>query len=399
MGLWLKKSDGTVVEINSDGIAEAPEDGKQYARQDAAWSEVEAAEVLRGDPNNPPADWATDQLLYDGIEDDGSGGGGGSFEGEHVPTGDPSDPATLDMVDEGQLLYDGVEGGGSGGGGPHDHDYLPLSGGTLTGDLQVDGNVNVGTTKEISFGQSSVGGQQVKVYDGTGGTYGIGVEDRRASIFAGSTEVAGFYNDLQTKLKGDLQVDGNIGCYFAGSEAVPAIWFAQSDRAGFYALQDQLTVTMSGQWKTAWMPDKMQVGTNLQVDGTISGSIAHDTHVTGNLIVDNVIGLPSLRESDAGLTSILPNLLVDNAGWVRRTTWTPSRMAFAPSKLARTNDVLDRAETATLPPEIETDEEGNQTNTAEVEAHDTVQLFDVVTALLAKVKELSAEIEELKKGA
>ena len=71
-------------------------------------------------------------------------------------------------------------------------------------------------------------------------------------------------------------------------------------------------------------------------------------------------------------------------------------MAFAPSQLAPNNDVLDRAETATLPPELETDDDGNQTNTAEVEAHDTVELFDVVTALLAKVKQLSAEIEELK---
>jgi hypothetical protein len=70
-------------------------------------------------------------------------------------------------------------------------------------------------------------------------------------------------------------------------------------------------------------------------------------------------------------------------------------MAFAPSKLTRDSDVLERAETATLPPEPETDDDGNQTNTAEIEAHDTVQLFDVVTALLAKVKELSARIEEL----
>jgi hypothetical protein len=56
--------------------------------------------------------------------------------------------------------------------------------------------------------------------------------------------------------------------------------------------------------------------------------------------------------------------------------------------------VLERAETATLPPEIETDDDGNQTNTAEVEAHDTVELFDVVTALLLKVKELSATVAD-----
>jgi hypothetical protein len=70
--------------------------------------------------------------------------------------------------------------------------------------------------------------------------------------------------------------------------------------------------------------------------------------------------------------------------------------AFAASKLTRDSDVLERADTATLPPEMQTDDDGNVLNTAEIEAHDTVQLFDVVTALLAKVKELSAEIEELK---
>ena len=36
---------------------------------------------------------------------------------------------------------------------------------------------------------------------------------------------------------------------------------------------------------------------------------------------------------------------------------------------------------------------------ASMGGHDTVPLFEVVTALLAKVKELSAEIEKLKKGA
>ena len=80
-------------------------------------------------------------------QDDGSlvevsgGGGGGSFDGEHVLTGDPSDPAVVESVAEGQLLYDGVESDGSGGG-PHDHDeYLPLEGGVVTGDLRVDGTI------------------------------------------------------------------------------------------------------------------------------------------------------------------------------------------------------------------------------------------------------------------
>jgi hypothetical protein len=39
----------------------------------------------------------------------GGGSGGGSFDGEHVPTGDPTDPAMFEALDVGQLLYDGVE--------------------------------------------------------------------------------------------------------------------------------------------------------------------------------------------------------------------------------------------------------------------------------------------------
>ena len=90
MGLWLKQDDGTLVEVSG-------------------------------------------------------GGGGGTFDGDHVLTGDPSDPAVVESVDEGQLLYDGVESDGSGGGGgPHDHDeYLPLTGGTVTGDLTFDGYVKL----------------------------------------------------------------------------------------------------------------------------------------------------------------------------------------------------------------------------------------------------------------
>ena len=74
----------------------------------------------------------------DGFVPVSGGGGGGSFDGEHVLTGDPDSPPEGWAV--GQLLYDGLEDGG-GDAGPHDHDYLPLAGGTLTGDLTVDGTV------------------------------------------------------------------------------------------------------------------------------------------------------------------------------------------------------------------------------------------------------------------
>ena len=77
------------------------------------------------------------------IEKAAGGGGGGTFDGDHVLTGDPLNPPA--ELGAGQLLWDGVEGGGSGdGGGPHHHDYLPLAGGTITGDLKVTGDTMTG---------------------------------------------------------------------------------------------------------------------------------------------------------------------------------------------------------------------------------------------------------------
>lgn len=144
------------------GIPEAPLDGQQYGRQDAAWSVIE-------------------------LDD-----------GEHVLTGDPENPPA--ELDAGQLLWDGVEGGsGSGGGGPHDHDeYLPLTGGTVTGDLQVDGQTLA------SRGSGTAPGLSFANYRGTG-------------FYPGSNNVATHVNGAwqfvvyedKTRVIRDLQVDGN----------------------------------------------------------------------------------------------------------------------------------------------------------------------------------------------
>jgi hypothetical protein len=60
-----------------------------------------------------------------------------------------------------------------------------------------------------------------------------------------------------------------------------------------------------------------------------------------------------------------------------------------PSKTRTVDDVLERAETAEFPPE---DDDG----VATMDGNGEVPLFEVVSALLAKVKELSADIKELK---
>ena len=199
----------------------------------------------------------------------GSGGGGGSFDGEHVLTGDPGSPP--EGWAAGQLLYDGLQ-DAAGDGSPHDHDYLPLSGGTLTGDLTVDGGITA-----------------------------------------------------------------RVG----GSAEAPAYGFADMPGAGMFAHK-------SNQW-----------------------------------LRFAVAGEPQMR-IDADIVTIWKGLRVEG-------TFNPvGGTAFGITEGIDTADVLERAETATMPAP---DDEGVATTDADA---DSLTVNEVVTALLLKVKELSAEIKELK---
>ena len=94
MGLWLKQDDGSLVPVGGGGSG--------------------GGEVLTGDPQNPPADWAAGQLLYDGWED----------------TGDGSEP--------------------------HDHaEYLPLAGGTLDPGAQIKTYGTNSTAPAYSFASNT----------------------------------------------------------------------------------------------------------------------------------------------------------------------------------------------------------------------------------------------------
>jgi hypothetical protein len=144
------------------------------------------------------------------------GGGGGTFEGEHVLTGDPDDPPT--GWEEGQLLwdgnttaYDGDEIINEGGGHNHEALYLGLEGGTLTGDLQVDGVIQAATgstaTPSIRFASSNTTGfyghaDGDRVYTNVNGEWKLIVYDNYFRV-ADDLRVEG-----SARVVGDLQVDG-----------------------------------------------------------------------------------------------------------------------------------------------------------------------------------------------
>ena len=191
--------------------------------------------------------------------------------------------------DDGSLVPVGGGGGGGGSGdaGPHDHaeyapvehdhdefvhdhDYLPLAGGTLTGNLTINGRILA----------NSGGGATTVAYG-----------------FDGDTEGLGMYSQTTNQ------------------------W---------------LRFAAGGVQRMQINTERVIVNDDLQVDGEIRGTLAFG-------IADGI----------------------------------------------DTRDVLERAETATMPV---IDDEGVATTDAEVES---ITVNEVVTALLAKVKQLSARIETL----
>ena len=170
-------------------------------------------------------------------------------------------------------------------------------------------------------------------------------------------------------LTGDLQVDGQIKAQDNGTPSNPGILFG-GDGSGVYGADDFVGFTQGGTWQLSVTSDLVRIKPTLQVDG--------------------VIQLPNARTDDIEV-SAAPNLYLTSNGNVRFTTFNAAPRTFNIAEGIDTADVLERAETATMPV---IDDEG--VATADVES---VTVNEVVTALLAKVKELSAEIEELKKGA
>ena len=271
--------------------------------------------------------------------------------------------------------------GGAGGGdaGPHDHDdYLPLEGGTLTGDLRVDGQIKaaVGTAAlpGIAFTDSAWSGFY---YDAASIHTSVQGQSRLQVGVAGTT------------VTGDLMVDGTL--LFPGETRI----YANTTDPNWNGLRGRVGGTQAFDFYDAVHPNIIyrnlrvlahdgEAG-DLQVDGTAT--------VNGDVLVGFRIKSEYTRDNPA-TSGAPPNLHISTNGYLYKSD-PGSMFAFTASKLTRDSDVLERAETATLPPEMQTDDDGNVSNTAEIEAHDTVQLFDVVTALLAKVKELTARIEQL----
>ena len=303
-------------------------------------------------------------------------------------------------------------GGGSGdGGGPHDHaeyalvehdhdefththdDYLPLEGGTLTGDLQVNGRMLV------NKGSGAAPGLAFRTGDSQQSTGLFYHADYLGLVRDGDTKVLVYPDQVRVK-DADLQVDGQI-LASRGSATAPGLSFASYEGTGFYPGSTNIATHVNGVWQFVVYEDKTRVIRDLQVDGTINAGAGHGANFGGNwqdariyntnsagrefMVIGNGVNGSQIQlygNSDStrpGKVNITGQLLVNGS---------PLGL-FSIAEDIDTADVLDRAETATMPV---IDDEGVATTDAEVES---ITVNEVVTALLAKVKELSARIETL----
>jgi hypothetical protein len=226
--------------------------------------------------------------------------------------------------------------GGGGDAGPHDHDYLPLEGGVLTGDLQVDGQVRTPTTADTG----------APAYTFAGAT-GAGMWCYSNDLMGFAVSGVEFFRNEGgvSRFKGDLQVDGNAAFKISSSNT-PGYGMGQL-KAGNGA---SLRLYSEGDANYA---NRILVNASLlDLDESTSLLVRGNATVKGNLKVEGI--------------------------------FTPEGgTAFGITEGIDTADVLDRAEVAAMPAPEEAVVDGLTVN-------------EVVTALLLKVKALSAEIEELK---
>jgi hypothetical protein len=356
----------------------------------------------------------------------------------------------------GQLLYDGLE-DAAGDAGPHDHDefalvehdhdefvhdhddYLPLTGGTLTGGLTVKRN----SFEQLEFDRTASDSvdHTVKI----GPSYNT-VDGEKITLFMvqiNGKNLLRVRENETTALMGSLTTTGNLNINHTGKQADPSLSFNNGSNGimGFYsAFDDRLRVTVGGIAQADFHDELFEtfydarVRGDLQVDGSASvgngklltfngnwegcriyntGSGTREYMVLGNANTGAGINLYGVND-DTGAGNILFYAGEAEGGGSRTVgRWNgptgafiayrdaevrgnltvkgtiSGTLAFGIAEDIDTQDVLDRAEVATMPV---VDDDSVATTDADV---DGLTVNEVVTALLAKVKELSARIEEL----
>lgn len=329
---------------------------------------------MTGDPAAPPDDLDVGQLMWDGVE--GGGGSGGDLTWPLLaPDGTRSAPSYSFALDE----FTGL--------------YLAAAGDVR---VAVDGSDVIGfDDRYITLGGQQQGVGRMSILSGSSGSPVYGFEgDIGTGIYRADSGVLGVSTGGVERLRvgasstftGDLTVDGDIhgGDIRLGVDGAN-IWGSNNG-------SNILAMVVAGQRRVEVNSTKVILRDDLQVGGQIN----FGAQAAGPII--NLYNLPDgSNKYGFGLNTNLVAFWAadkqvggfDSAGdlYLDGTVRATRGVAFSIATGIDTADVLERAETATMPTP---DDEGVATTDA-----DSLTVNEVVTALLAKVKEQSEQIAAL----
>jgi hypothetical protein len=222
----------------SGAIEEAPEDGKQYARQDAAWAEIQAAGGGNGNPvvisDNPPASPEEGDLWYSSKADDEGlycwdgevwfeAGGANGADGED---GQDGKQIWSETTPDGDIYYDkgNVSVSGSvranqiginnGGYQPSPITVQQTADKCYTGYYNSGGFFNLGATSDqVIFNYSSSGTRGLIFRNGdfNSGTDALRLEENNDATFSGTVNASEFITSQAVVDRGIYRPNAN-GC-------------------------------------------------------------------------------------------------------------------------------------------------------------------------------------------
>jgi hypothetical protein len=318
-----------------------------------------------------------------------------------VLEGDPTDPTILAVWEEGQLLFDGEQ-GSNGVDGPHTHtDYIRITGGTMIGDLSFSSSTGVlspsriyslkndlnprsglvvrssdddNSARLVMYGGGdplSAGTAMLKMGDYESQEWtSAGTTIGRDLTVGGDASIGGHISIVgDTTLDGNIDISGDIYGDVTFVERLPV----EGEDAVYSS-----DVTIKGSAERGFAID-LRENANIDALVRLLSSYSYDDNSTLKNYLDVRVGD---GEPESSVARFREDKIVEIHGQV-----IAPNIRFGIPNGIDTSDILDRAETATMP----------DLNDEDVVASGDglITVNEVMAAMLAKIKELSARIEEL----
>ena len=266
---------------------------------------------------------------------------------------------------------------------------------TTTGDVNVGGVVTTGAGEGVFFGGNWEGG---RIYNTTADNreymvignrsdngaqlnlYGDnGNDEGHARIYTGGNEALNIDKDQNTRLRGDLEIDGKIdgtttidGSIYDGYEL-----YLSGGGGGRSVLSNNTGVNRELLQIRGHLPEGVGAGDALQYAAGINVYGDTDTSSPGQI-----------RMYTGNQTRL--KITIDGVTTIYGTFVAPNTL-FGIANGIDTADIRNRAQTATMPALDDDDDDDD----AASDLNDVVTVNEVVTALLAKVRQLEDRLAAL----